>query len=62
METTDALAKAGLRRSIALVLQKVGFDTATPEAFESFVLMAEECMMHRGTLFGLFHAYAVVQI
>jgi hypothetical protein len=41
--TTDELAKKGLRRGIALALQKVGFDGAAPEAMESFVAMAETC-------------------
>ncbi|KAL2258190.1 hypothetical protein VTK26DRAFT_8591 [Humicola hyalothermophila] len=39
--TTDELAKKGLRRGIALALQKVGFDSAAPEAMESFAAMAE---------------------
>ncbi|SPQ26410.1 360b3dd2-1d6e-4f7f-809f-640c50874fc1 [Thermothielavioides terrestris] len=39
--TTDELAKKGLRRGIALALQKVGFDGAAPDAVESFALMAE---------------------
>jgi hypothetical protein len=38
------LAKKGLRRGIALALQKVGFDSAAPEAMESFAAMAEMCM------------------
>ncbi|KAK4166680.1 hypothetical protein QBC43DRAFT_313120 [Cladorrhinum sp. PSN259] len=42
--TFDALAKQGLRRSIAMILQSVGFDTAKPEALESFVVLAEEYM------------------
>ena len=41
--TSDELAKTALRRSIALALQRVGFDSATPDAMESFVLMAETC-------------------
>ncbi|GAB1319735.1 Transcription initiation factor TFIID subunit 8 [Madurella fahalii] len=39
--TADEMAKKGLRRGIALALQKVGFDSAAPEAMESFVAMAE---------------------
>lgn len=42
--TTDELAKKGLRRGIALALQKVGFEGAAPEAMESFATMAETCM------------------
>ncbi|KAK4154046.1 WD40-repeat-containing domain protein [Chaetomidium leptoderma] len=34
--TTDEAAMAGLRRPIALALEQVGFDGATPEAIESF--------------------------
>jgi hypothetical protein len=41
--TVDELGKKGLRRSIALALQKVGFESAEPEAMESFTLMAETC-------------------
>ncbi|KAL2017939.1 hypothetical protein VTK56DRAFT_1531 [Thermocarpiscus australiensis] len=39
--TTDELAKKGLRRGIALALQKVGFEGAATEAMESFVVMVE---------------------
>ncbi|KAL2130044.1 hypothetical protein VTI74DRAFT_6955 [Chaetomium olivicolor] len=39
--TSDELAKKGLRRGIALALQKVGFEGAAPEAMESFAAMAE---------------------
>ncbi|KAK4120083.1 hypothetical protein N657DRAFT_636777 [Parathielavia appendiculata] len=39
--TVDELGKKGLRRGIALALQKVGFGSAEPEAMESFTLMAE---------------------
>jgi hypothetical protein len=42
--TTDELANKGLRRAIALALEKVGFDSAAPEAMESFAAMAETCM------------------
>lgn len=42
--TPDGLAKNGLRRSIALALETVGFDGATPEAIESFTVMTETCM------------------
>ncbi|KAK1781424.1 WD40-repeat-containing domain protein [Copromyces sp. CBS 386.78] len=37
----DELAKNGLRRTIALALETVGFDGATPEALESFTIMTE---------------------
>ncbi|KAK3400659.1 Bromodomain associated-domain-containing protein [Sordaria brevicollis] len=39
--TPDDLAANGLRRSIALALETVGFDGATPEALESLLFMAE---------------------
>ncbi|EGO55923.1 hypothetical protein NEUTE1DRAFT_124233 [Neurospora tetrasperma FGSC 2508] len=39
--TPDGLAKNGLRRSIALALETVGFDGATSEAIESFTIMTE---------------------
>ncbi|KAK0615202.1 Bromodomain associated-domain-containing protein [Bombardia bombarda] len=39
--THDDLAKTGLRRSVALALEKVGFDSASPEAMESFVAMTD---------------------
>ncbi|KAK4098391.1 hypothetical protein N658DRAFT_499444 [Parathielavia hyrcaniae] len=39
--TVDELGKKGLRRSIALALGTVGFESAEPEAMESFTLMAE---------------------
>lgn len=41
--TTEELASKGLRRAIALALEKVGFDSATPDAMESFAAMAETC-------------------
>jgi len=43
MVTADDLANKGLRRGIALALDKVGFDGAAPEAMESFAAMAEAC-------------------
>ncbi|KAJ4294652.1 hypothetical protein N0V88_004881 [Collariella sp. IMI 366227] len=39
--TTDDLANKGLKRGIALALQKVGFESAAPDAMESFAVMAE---------------------
>lgn len=42
--TADEVAKKGLRRSIALVLDRVGFDSASEEAMESFATMVETCM------------------
>ncbi|KAM7205387.1 hypothetical protein V8F20_003156 [Naviculisporaceae sp. PSN 640] len=44
LQTPEAIAKAGLRRSIALALSAVGFDSATPEAMESFVIHTEKYM------------------
>ena len=41
--TVDELAKKGLRRGIALTLKRVGFGSATPDAMEGFVAMAEMC-------------------
>ncbi|KAK8085166.1 hypothetical protein PG997_006437 [Apiospora hydei] len=37
----DSMGRDGLRRSIALALEHVGFDAATPEALESFANNAE---------------------
>ncbi|KAK8068997.1 hypothetical protein PG994_005613 [Apiospora phragmitis] len=37
----DSMGRDGLRRSIALALEHVGFDAATPEALESFANSAE---------------------
>ncbi|KAM7223046.1 hypothetical protein V8F06_001602 [Rhypophila decipiens] len=42
--TPDSIAKTGLQRSIALALQKVGFESAAPEAMESFVAWTEKYM------------------
>ncbi|KAK1762595.1 WD40 repeat-like protein [Phialemonium atrogriseum] len=42
--TADEVAKKGLRRSIALVLDRVGFDSASEEAMESFTTMVETYM------------------
>ncbi|KAH8887815.1 hypothetical protein GQ53DRAFT_655334 [Thozetella sp. PMI_491] len=42
--TADELAKSGLRRSIGLVLDKVGFDSADPLAMETFTELAEAYM------------------
>lgn len=39
----DHQSKSGLKRSIAIVLQHVGFDSATPEAMESYVTTVEAC-------------------
>ncbi|KAJ2986795.1 hypothetical protein NUW58_g4860 [Xylaria curta] len=39
--TEDSLGRDGLRRSIALALSHVGFDSATEEALESFTEMVE---------------------
>jgi len=43
LTTMEELARKGLRRSIALALEKVGFDGATADAMENFVSMTEEC-------------------
>ncbi|KAK5659074.1 hypothetical protein OQA88_1163 [Cercophora sp. LCS_1] len=39
--TAEELARAGMRRGIALTLSKVGFEGASPDAMESFIAMAE---------------------
>ncbi|KFA47193.1 hypothetical protein S40293_06717 [Stachybotrys chartarum IBT 40293] len=39
--TPHFLARAGVQRSIAMVLKHDGFDTATPEAMESFTTLVE---------------------
>lgn len=41
--STDELARKGLRRSIALVLERVGFDATSGEAMESFANIVETC-------------------
>jgi transcription initiation factor TFIID subunit 8 len=41
--TSEDLGRDGLRRSIALVLQHVGFDSATHEALESFTEAVDTC-------------------
>ena len=41
--TSEDLGRDGLRRSIAMTLQHVGFDSASPEAMESFTAAAETC-------------------
>lgn len=43
LATPEELARRGLRRSIALTLQKVGFESASPDAMESFVSLTETC-------------------
>lgn len=39
----DYQAKSGLERSIGLALQHVGFDSATTEAMESYLVTVETC-------------------
>lgn len=41
--TSAELARAGLRRSITLALDQVGFDSASEEAMESFSSIVETC-------------------
>lgn len=43
----DDFAHSGIRRSIALALDHVGFDSADTAAVESFALATEECMASR---------------
>jgi hypothetical protein len=42
--TPHFLARAGVQRSIAMVLKHDGFETATPEAMESFTTLVETCL------------------
>jgi hypothetical protein len=48
--TVTALARTGLRRSIALTLEKVGFDSASEEAMESLTNIVETCRTVRSHL------------
>ena len=41
--TQHSQARSGLQRSIALVLNHDGYDSATPEAMESFTELVETC-------------------
>ncbi len=41
--TADDVGRDGLRRSIVLALQHVGFDTATKEALEGFTEAVDTC-------------------
>lgn len=43
MPTQHSQARAGIQRSIALVLNHDGFGSASPEALESFTEMVETC-------------------
>lgn len=43
--TAQDVGRDGLRRSIAIALEHVGFDAATPEALESFTEAAETCRL-----------------
>ena len=43
LPSLDEQARSELRRSIALALDLVGFDSASEEALESFTLMTESC-------------------
>ncbi len=45
VESPDELAKKGLRRSIGLVLDKIGFDSADHQALETFTQLAEACAL-----------------
>lgn len=42
--TQHSSARCGIQRSIALVLKHDGFESATPEAMESFTQMVETCL------------------
>lgn len=41
--THEEMARAGLRRAIALALKHVGFDSSAKDAMEMFTTMVEEC-------------------
>lgn len=43
LPTKHSNARTGLQRSIAMVLKHDGFDSASPEAMESFTEMVETC-------------------
>lgn len=43
LPTQHANARAGIQRSIAMVLKHDGFDSASPEAMESFTGLVETC-------------------
>lgn len=43
--TTAEMARSGLRRSITLALEQVGFESASEEAMESFSSIVETCKM-----------------
>ena len=43
LPTQHSSARAGLQRSIAMVLKHDGFDSASPEAMESFTELVETC-------------------
>lgn len=43
--TRHSQSRLGIQRAIALVLKHDGFDSATPEALESFTQMIETCRL-----------------
>lgn len=42
--TAGSFSNKALQRSIALALKQIGFDSATPQALDSFAQHAESCM------------------
>lgn len=42
--TVHQFARTGIQRSIAMVLSHDGFESASPEAMESFTELVEQCM------------------
>lgn len=42
--TVHQFARTGIQRSIAMVLSHDGFESASPEALESFTELVEQCM------------------
>lgn len=44
MPSLHGQARESIQRSVAMVLNHDGFDSATPEAMESFTQLVESCM------------------
>jgi hypothetical protein len=51
--TARSHAQLGLQRSIALALNHVGFDSAAPDALQSFALAVETCQTAAHPIFVL---------
>ena len=57
LPTPHLSARAGVQRSIALALRHDGFDSATPQAFESLTGMVETCTFVSATAWSLFSPF-----